>query len=262
MTPELAAPEAALTALEAVKALRGAGLQLSDEIKREIARRVNEEKIPGRVVARELHVAPTTVYRVAGIARGDAKFVQPEPPPKQPRMAVPMPQCPFEGQGSVSLRGRRLSADEKYYLACLVNVERMQATQVAAKYDLLLRTVERYAAVARSGKPFRAPGAPRATIVDEESDRVLTALAAVVGDQRLSREDFLTHLKREAVKTQEREQVKKAMPPIGVAHGPNVVADGDGIEVTDGERRVISKPRRGDLFCPDTYSKYLRLYGY
>lgn len=192
-------PEAATIAVKELS--RGAGLLISDDVKREIARLVNEEKKPGRVVARELRVAPTSVYRIAGIARGDAKYLKKtEAPPKQPKkselplMPVPMPPCPFGGgqEANVILTGKLLSADEKYYLACLVNVQGMTIVAVAARYDLNPQSVQRYAKAVRTGKPFRTPGGPRTSIVDEQSDKVLRALAALVGEHRPSREAFLT----------------------------------------------------------------------
>lgn len=204
---------------------RGPDRKIADDVRHEIARRVNEEKESGKAVARDLAILPKTVYRIAGIARGDARFL-PKPQEKDggsetiprrrgpsknvvPKMDVIMPPCPFADDKPFSLRGKRLTGEEKYYLACLVKVQCIPSSQVSSMYSLNLRTLERYMASAVAGMAFRERGGVTSSIVDEESDAVLRALAAAQGAERPSREEFRVHLKAEAFKTHERAQLRK-----------------------------------------------------
>lgn len=256
---------------------RGPSRNIPDDVKREIARRVNEEKEPGKAVARDLAILPKTVYRIAGIARGDARFL----PKSQddgtviirrrrgssknvlPKMDVVMPPCPFEVDKPFSLRGRRLTPDEKYYLACLVNVQCLPSSQVSSMYSLNLRTLERYMASALAGVAFRERGGVSSSIVDEESDAFLRAISAAQGAERPSREEFRVHLKNEAVKTYERAQKRKSV----------LRAEGEGKEEVVGEEVNATdiaannsgdgaRTRGANLYRTQTYRKYMRLYGF
>lgn len=262
---------------------RGPSLKLCDDVRGEISRRINEEKEPVKAVARELGLPSKSVGRIAGIARGDERHVpkprQPgplkrgprKPPtsPLPPKMDVPMPPCPFSTTEPHSLRGKELSESEKYYLACLVNVQRQSSSLVSAKYDLVLRTVRRYAASALAGEDFKRPGGVRSSIVDAESDHVLRAMASLEGAARPSREDFLSQLKIEAAKTQERtrkkkQKKKKKSPSADVgAEAETQESDAETEETTVvGSCSSHVAAESGARFRSQTYRKYLKLYGF
>lgn len=191
---------------------------VSDESKLEIAHQVNTEKKTVKAVARNFSVSINTVYHIARLARDAARdstkdaHLQEDGAtvaaprkrygPLEPKTEAPMPASPFLTDDPIDLRGRKLRGDEKYYLACLVNIKRISAARVAKKYNLVGAAVGKFAFdVLTKEKPFQEKGRPRSRI-DDESDMILRALAAL--DPRPSREDFKDSLAVEFAKTRER----------------------------------------------------------
>ena len=245
------------------KRYRGKSLKISPDTKSEIIRLVNEEKRPAKAIARELGLPATSVLRIAGTARGDEKYL-PKPntksqgprDPDQPKMDIPMPPNPFEGPEPPSLKGKRLNSEEKDYLACLVNVQGICASRVSEMYNMVPRTVERYAAAARSGRVFRGPGKINASIVDSESDAVLRAELAKEGDERPTREMFLALLQREAGFSNDRKMQKKKR----VQAEEESEDQGSIIENVVSAEDAEGKAARA--YRPQTYKKYMAFYGF
>lgn len=115
---------------------------ISEETRKDIERLVNIERRRVTAVARDLGLPHATVGRIAGVARGDEHYLARGASTKKPRIDVPMPLCPFQEEGNVSLRDIRLNEEEKFYLACLVNVQRLSCAAVATRYDIPKSTVE------------------------------------------------------------------------------------------------------------------------
>ena len=137
---------------------RGTGLSISVDTRALIARQINEEKKAASAVARELGLALPSVRQIAGAARGDARFVGSKQKRSDAVMGgmpvVSMPPSPFPGDQPPNLRGRRLTVEEKHYLACLINIQRVPHTHVAEQCGVHEKTLFRLAHRALAGKPL------------------------------------------------------------------------------------------------------------
>lgn len=265
--------------------------QLTGELKSEIARQVNEEKRRAKDVAYDFAVPVNLVYRVAGTARGEGRYVQlPEKPGErsrrivQPKTDAPMPPAPPSLGEPCDLRRKALSAAEKEYLACLVNIKRMTAVQVGRQYNLLSDSVSRYArdALTKTTR-FQRHGRPHSRL-DDESHKVLQSLAAIV--PRVPIGEFRTQLAEQFNKTCERRRVKRSSSdstngaeekPRPALAGPlQLEASGaecarmisgerlgsllGGILVRDAE--ISQPPAKKTYIDRETYKTYLGIYGF
>lgn len=149
------------------------------DTKLEIARLVNEEKLLMSSVAKRMNVTQASVARIASAAKWT-----------KPRDDSVMPPRPFPDGSTPSLRGKTLTAEEKYYLACLVNIKRLPGTKVATLYDLPVSTLMAICKRAREGRSLEANpgGQPRA--IDAASDQQLRALAELDAQSRPSKEEM------------------------------------------------------------------------
>lgn len=176
-------------------------------VKVEIARLVNEEKLLVTTVAKRFSVTPATVTRIASTAlKAQNKLRQKAGGASEDVVALGpvMPPRPFPDGETPSLRGKKLTPEEKYYLACLVNIRRVPCSHVAAHYDFPATSMMKFALQARQGKPFVKQKTGATSLIDTESDQALRALAALDGDSRPSRAAMTAHITAEMAKTLER----------------------------------------------------------
>ena len=234
---------------------RGTGLSISVDTRALIIRQINEEKKAASAVARELGLPLPSVRRIAGVARGDARFVGSTQPrtdvTKGGLSGVPMPASPFQGEEQPDLRGKFLTVDEKYYLACLINIQRVPRARVAEQYGISESTLFRLSQRALAGKPLDPVGVlPPA--LDNQSDEVLRVYAALEGEARPTRDEMKELIFAEAVKTKERRA------------GPLQEAPQGGLPFTDndnpGGKKAATKKKLP--MTRKTYAKYLALYGF
>lgn len=270
--------------------------QLALKAKIEIARQVNEEKRRPKDVACDFAVPVNVIYRVAGAARGDGRYVHvPEKPEErarrkmQPKIEGPMPLSPFSEDAPRDLRGRTLSTSEKEYLAALVNIQRMTAVQVGCKYNLLSDSVSRYARDARTKpRPFQRHGRPHSRL-DSESDGVLRSLAT--REPRLTVAEFKVQLAEQFRSTRQRRAETKyasgdpsktddasvTAELAGEQEGPNstcthgnavhfLCAGGNVSTANKAEvEKALSVPpkiTKKDYVDLETYKTYLAIYGF
>lgn len=228
---------------------RGTGLSISVDTRAMIARQINEETKSASAVARQLGLPLPSVLSIAGAARGDARFVGSKQKKSDPvrggRTDLSMPPCPFPNDQHPNLRGKRLTVEEKYYLACLINIQRVPRTHVAEQYGLHEGTLFRLAQRALAGKPLDPVGGPQPAL-DSQSDEALRAYAALTGEARPTRDEMKELLLAEAVKTKERRLGATKEPPPGLAGADNDKPRGK-------KKRPMTRP---------TYAKYLALYGF
>ena len=215
--------------------------RVSEEIRSEINRLVNVEKGGLRKVSQELGVPIATVGRIAGVARGAKNYLA-RHPQRQTRFEGSMPRCPFPTDVG-SLRDKTLSVEEKYFLGCLVNVERLTAKSVAQRYDISEQVVYRISRKTLRGEALDGQGGTPA-VVDDESNAVLKAAAAQEGPDRPTRKMMRELIAQEATRTQERRRTKST--------------DGSGTIV---EKIVEARPLNISL-SKTTLAKYLRLHGF
>lgn len=233
--------------------------QIPEDQRLEISRLINEEKRSVSSVATQFAVAYKTAYRIAAGSRGEAKFI-PIRDMKTPKIAEPMPDAPPLFANAVDetpkLRGKKLTDDEKNYLGALVNIKRMSAAKVSAKYDVPKSSVIGYASAALNGKSAGKKGA--LPIIDAESEKALKTLASLDADQRPSRDDMEKHIAQEALKTLERRASRKRSIFKASAPAGGDAAD-DGLELLD---EALEQGQTGKRICQQTLSKYLASYGF
>jgi len=220
-----------------------------------VSRQVNEEKMALSEVARTLGIPVMTVCRIAGAARGDPRYTNKTVPKQLPDVDVVMPPSPFPLDGQQSLRGMILSAEEKYYLACLVNVKRLSCGLVAKQFDMPVGSISTIAKNALLGKPLEGRGGllPR---LDRQADEALRSLAALTGNARPSREEMSEHILAEATRTVER---RKAAAEIGDYNGPSP-HEGGGARC-EGENSQTEGRKKRHL-SRSTRARYLLRYGF
>lgn len=223
---------------EAEKRRRGPTIVFTDEERANIVRLVNVEKKTAASVARDMSRPVSTVWRVACAARGVGPTLA-SAERKTPKVDADMPVFPFPGDELPSLKGRRLTVEEKYYLACLVNIKRISCGRVARGCDIAKDTVAKYAKRALEGKPLVVKGGTP-PLLDAESSSVLSAMAELQGDSRPTRDAVKATIYDEAGKTLQRR--KNERDALGRAQDQYV---GRG-----------KKPARSAI------AKYLALYGF
>lgn len=143
----------------------------------EIARLVIEENQSKCSVARKFKVSPATVNNITNLA--NAGVISAEANTIQGPLYGPLPPCPFL-EGGCSLRGKRLSVAENYYLYCLVTMGGCTLRQVGAQFDLASSTVHNACDRARKGT-FLSGRFKTSSVIDDESDRVLRGIAELEG---------------------------------------------------------------------------------
>lgn len=217
--------------------------RISEEMRRDIERRVNIEKLGVTKVAREMGLPHTTVGRIAGVARGDENYLARYPSSGRPRVEASMPLCPFPPDCE-SLRGKRLSVEEKYYLGCLVNIERQSANSVAERYQISRQAVYRISRKTLIGEALDVRGGARSAL-DAESDVVLRTASALEGNDRPTSKMMKALIMEEAANTLARRRIK-------------CVEFVDALEDSGGD----VSPARFVSLSKQTLKKYLTLYGY
>lgn len=238
---------------------RGPGRNLSASARADLVQQVNVEGKTASEVARTSGLHLSTVCRIAGSARGVATYVG-KTDRTTPKVDYPMPPSPFPVDPPPDLRGKRLSVEEKFYLACLVNIQRMSYARVGAQYKLPETTIRHFAQKAVAGKPLDGHGHPPAAL-DGESDAALRTLATLEGAARPSRKEMRARILSEVAKTRERRGT------AGVAErAPGEIANGGGPGDGDIElppvdasiRTAGAKP----LLSRTTWARYLTRYGF
>lgn len=243
----------------ATKRKRGIGRSIALDKRIDIARQINEEKKSANEVARMSGLPLPSVWRIAGLAKGDAKFAGKTGRRQiEAEADVTMPACPFPADELPNLRGKRLSVDEKYYLSCLINIQGVPCVRVAEQFGLNDSTLRKMANKALVGKSLEGLRGKQTTL-DSESDKALRAVAVTEGVERPSRDEMKALILAEAAKTKERRHNSRHARA-------NIVADDEtGRDVSprlvQGSDVALSGPKIMAL-SKTTYAKYLAVYGY
>lgn len=227
--------------------------------KAEIARLVNEEKLLVSTVAKRFKITHTSATRIAAAALKAKNSEQQVPEVvSDGNGATTMPPRPWPVGDTPSLRGKKLSAEEKHYLACLVNIQRISCPHVAAHYDLPTSTLDTFVQRARKGLSFEKQKGGPLPVIDAESDHVLQALAALEGTSRPSRAEMIVHITRELTKTLER---RGKTPPASQeaslsTHSSDDTAFATGPTVNESVNGTDAKR------SPRSLMRYLKHYGF
>lgn len=233
---------------------RGTGLTISTDTRALIARQINEEKKAANAVARELGLPQPSVRQIAGAARSDARFVGSRQRPNVDKgwmTDLTMPPCPFPSDQHPNLRGKRLTVEEKYYLTCLIKIQRVPRAHVAEQYGVNEKTLFRLTQRVLAGKPLDPVGGLLPAL-DNQSDEALRVYAALEGEARPTRDEMKELIFAEAVKTKERRA------------GPLQEAPQGGLPLTDNDNPGGKKAgtKKKLPMTRKTYAKYLALYGF
>lgn len=167
-----------------------------------VARSVNFDKRSVSSVAKTFKLARKTVTGIAAAARGEAKH-QPVRDRLTPKVAGDMPLDPFPPGSRPDLRDKKLSAEEKEYIAGLVNIQRRSVVSVSREFNLPTSSVAYFASKILRGEPMmRRCG--NVQVIDEESQERLRMFADKEGADRPTREDMELILLEEIDKTKAR----------------------------------------------------------
>lgn len=234
-------------------------------VKTEIARLVNEEKLLVSTVAKRFNVTHASATRIATAAlKSEGSKQQFAPAASDGEGNAIMPPCPFTEGDTPSLRGKKLTAEEKHYLACLVIIQHIPCTHVAAHYDLPASTMDTFVQRARKGLSFATQKSGTPPVIDLESDLVLQGLAGIEGTSRPSRAEMIVHITRELAKTLERRGLTP--PPSQESSLSAQSGDDTGSVTVPDVNEPIFNPNEGtsDIAkkSPRTLMRYLKHYGF
>lgn len=220
----------------------------------EIDRLVNEEHLLAASVAKRLNVTQASVARIASEAR--TARLREGVPGSANSSIVSMPPRPFPEGVTPSLRGKKLTAEEKHYLACLVNVQGVPNVDVAARFDIPAATLSLISRRAREGRPLQSR-VGQTPLIDAESEQALRKLASLEGAARPSRPAMKEQLLTEIDKTLERRGGKNRVTcpaqgsSVSVLENSGSVFPGSG---TDGADKPTTSQR--------SITRYLKHFGF
>lgn len=230
---------------------------LSQADRAEIARLINDEKLPLSVVATQFKIHPSTVSKIASKAKSRAAYDD-----DTHLLHGPMPPCPFPEDNHAMLKNKVLTVDERYYLACLVDMKGLKIGRVASQLDIPFYKVQSACNRVRTGKTLERSFGPPG-FIDAISDSVLRELSQLEGASRPSLKVMKDHIAAEINKTLERRAVANSTNSLPIASSMATANTATIVAVdslASDTRKGAAKRRR--LFSEACLWKYLARYGY
>lgn len=240
---------------------------ISQQSREVIAQRVNGNAESLCSVAKDLQMVSATVYRIAAAARGIARptraIVKPGDALGNLNDGV-MPPDPFDG-AKINLCGKKLSIEEKTYLAALVNIKREPAAKVGRDYGLSRSFVGIYANRMRKGNPIVGRQGGINAVIDDESDVILKSLASKASGERPSLTEMRVHLQEQINWTHHRRESKKRRLCLETAasHDTDIIAKDEAPDAGDlGSHGKASGTPYKYVVKNKTFVAWLQKYGY